>query len=389
MIDQSRALRGLRSTRVLARELGMVLPRTVAGLNESTGWTPASPRGVRQFGEVMLDELVLSGFSLLGGNLTKEVRPLSACTAAAEELSELGIDGAHADPKPLRAVAIQRRRLPGLGAGLAYERMTFGHDPRLPKTLEAEGLGGPARAVVHLCRHRDGPRPWLIWIHGAGQGGTQDLVLSRISRIHHKLGFNVAMPVQPGHGCRRREWPPYPDMDPLGNVAGMMRAVSEIRAVVRWVQPQATTVVVSGISMGTPVAALVSHLERQVDAVALYTPILGLNGMIARHLARWGSSQDEFRELLGSPEVSKLTSVIDPLSVDPAPPPQRRLIVGAWHDRMAMREPAIALQDRWGGELYWYDGSHVGHIFSRRVQAVTERFLRSVASQKGEDAVFE
>jgi hypothetical protein len=41
----------------IARELGMVLPRTVAGLNESTGWTPASPRGVRQFGEVMLDEL--------------------------------------------------------------------------------------------------------------------------------------------------------------------------------------------------------------------------------------------------------------------------------------------------------------------------------------------
>jgi hypothetical protein len=71
--------------------------------------------------------------------------------------------------------------------------------------------------------------------------------------------------------------------------------------------------------------------------------------------------------------------VIDPLRVDPAPPPQRRLIVGAWHDRMAMREPAVALQERWGGQLYWYDGSHVGHIFSRRVLSVTERFLRGVA----------
>ena len=134
---------------------------------------------------------------------------------------------------------------------------------RCRTTLEAEGLGGPARAVVHLCRHRDGPRPWLVWVHGAGQGGTEDLLLSRIGRIHHKLGFNVAMPVQPGHGCRRREWPVYPDMDPLGNVAGMMRAVSEVRAVVQWVQPQASAVVVSGISMGTPVAALVSHLERR------------------------------------------------------------------------------------------------------------------------------
>jgi pimeloyl-ACP methyl ester carboxylesterase len=365
----------------ITRELGMVVPRTVAGLNESTGWVPASRRGVRQFGEVMLDELALSGFSLLGGNLAEQLRPLAECEPAAEELSGLGIDRAHAEPAPLRATAVQRRRLPGLGGRLAYERMTFEHDPGLPKTLEAEGLGGPARAVVHVCRHTDGPRPWLVWVHGAGQGGTEDLVLSRIGRIHHELGFNVAMPVQPGHGSRRREWPAYPDMDPLGNVAGMMRSVSEVRAVVRWVQPQATAIVVSGISMGTPVAALVAHLERDIDAVGLYTPILGLNAMIARHLSRWGSARDGFRELLESPVVAKLTSVIDPLAVDPAPPPERRLIVGAWHDRMAMREPTTALQERWGGQLYWYDGGHVGHIFSRRVQRVSERFLRAAAAR--------
>jgi len=376
----SLATRSLGLTRDVVRELGMVVPRTVAGLNESTGWAPATPRGVRQFGEVMLDELVLSAFSLLGAG-PAVVRPLSECAPAAEELSALGIDGAHREPEPLRVQALQRRRI----GRLAYERMTFEHDPRLPATLEADGVGGTSRAVVHLCRHRDGPRPWLVWVHGAGQGGTEDLVLSRIGHIHHVLGFNVAMPVQPGHGCRRREWPAYPDMDPLGNVAGMMRAVSEVRAVVRWVEPQANTVVVAGISMGTPVAALVSHLERQIDAVALYTPILGLNAMIARHLGRWGSSRDGFRELLESSEVSRLTSVIDPLAVDPAPTPERRLIVGAWHDRMAMREPTTALQDRWGGQLYWYDGSHVGHIFSRRVQRVTERFLTEVAAARIDD----
>ena len=370
----SLATRSLVLTRDVVRELGKVVPRTVAGLNESTGWAPATPRGVRQFGEVMLDELALSGFSLLGGT-PKAIRSPDACTGAAEELSALGIDRAHADPEPLQVQRSQRRRI----AGLAYERLTFEHDPALPKTLAAEGFGGPARAVVHLCRHTDGPRPWLVWVHGAGQGGAEDLLLTRIGRIHHQLGFNVAMPVQPGHGCRRREWPAYPDMDPLGNVAGMMRAVSEVRAVVKWVRPQASAVVVSGISMGTPVAALVSHLQRDIDAVGLYTPILGLNAMIARHLGRWGSSRDVFRELLASPVVSQLTSVIDPLAVDPAPPPERRLIVGAWHDRMAMREPTTALQDRWGGQLYWYDGSHVGHIFSRRVQRVSERLLRAVA----------
>ncbi len=243
----SLATRGLDITRELGRELGMVLPRTVAGLNASTQWAGVSPRGVRQFGEVMLDELVLSSFSLLSGGLPAEIRQLSGCTEAAGELSALGIDGAHTEPNPLQISTIHRRRI----AGLAYERMTFDHDPALPQTLAAEGLSGPATAVVHLCRHRDGPRPWLVWVHGAGQGGTEDLLLSRIDRIHRKLGFNVAMPVQPGHGSRRRQWPRYPDMDPLGNVAGMMRSVSEVRAVVRWIRPQATAVVVSGISMGS------------------------------------------------------------------------------------------------------------------------------------------
>lgn len=351
----------------ISRELGMLLPRTVSGVR-------GQPFGVRPFGEVFLDELVLTGFSVLNDGRPTTVRTAQECAAAAEELSALGIDGAHAEPAPLHVRAVRRRRI----AGLAYERMTFEHDPALPQTLVDEGFGGAARAAVHLCRHRDGPRPWLIWIHGAGQGGAEDMLMSRIDRVHRGLGYNVAMPVQPGHGCRRGYWPAYPDTDPLGNVAGMMRSVSEIRAVLRWVRKQATTVVVAGVSMGSPVAALVSHLERDIDAVALYTPILGLNSMIARHLSRSGSSRRDYCTLLQSDVVSQLTSVIDPLRADPAPPPHRRLIVAARHDRMAMLEPALVLQERWGGQLYWYAGGHVSHVFSRRVQTVSERFLREV-----------
>lgn len=363
----------------ISRELARVLPRAVSGISESTGWSALSPRGIRQFSEVVMDELVLTGFSLLADDVTTAVRPLSACAAAAEELSALGIDRAHQDPQPLLERSVRRRRI----GALAYEQMTFEHDPALPGTLQAAGLGGPATAVVHLCRQRDGPRPWLVWVHGAGQGRPDDLLVSRAGRIQRKLGVNVAVPVQPGHGSRRRQWPPYPDIDPLANVAGMMRSVSEVRAVVQWLRPQSTAVVVSGVSMGSPVAALVSHLEKGIDGVALYTPILGLNGMIARHLGRMGPSRDSVRELLQSPVVSALTSVIDPLAVEPAPPPHRRLIVGAWNDRMARREPALALQDRWGGHFHWYDGSHVGHVFSRRVQAISERFLRGVIEEVG------
>jgi hypothetical protein len=219
-------------------------------------------------------------------------------------------------------------------------------------------------------------------VHGAGQGQPIDLLVSRARRIQDELGFNIALPVQPGHGVRRKKWPAYPNMDPLANVAGMMRAVSEVRAVVRWLQPQASAIAVSGVSMGSPVAGLVSHLEK-VDAVAVYTPIFGLNAMIAAHLGRWGPSVQDTIELLRSGAVAQVLSAIDYQSVEPSPRPERRLIVGAWHDRMAFREPALALHEKWGGELHWHRGSHVGHLFAGGVQAASDRFLGGLSAEGG------
>jgi len=219
-------------------------------------------------GEVVMDELALSGMTLTAPPPKLE-RTVQSCTAAAEELSTLGV-GAHAEPEPLRVTTIRRQRF----GPLRYERLTFDHDPSLPRSLAVEGLGGPATAALHLCRQGDTPRPWLVWLHGAGQGQPVDLLFSRARRIQSELGFNVALPVQPGHGRRRKAWPAYPNMDPLANVAGMMRTISEVRAIVRWLRPQSTAIAISGVSMGSPVAALVSHLEK-VDAVAVYTPMSG------------------------------------------------------------------------------------------------------------------
>jgi pimeloyl-ACP methyl ester carboxylesterase len=325
----------------------------------------------------VLDELALTGMTLTAPPPKLE-RSADSCAAAADELSGLGVADVHAEPDPLQVKSVRRRRV----GRLAYEQMTFEHDPRLPDSLAGEGLGGPATAAVHLCREGDDRRPWLVWVHGAGQGQPLDLLFSRARRIQGELGFNVALPVQPGHGVRRNKWPPYPNMDPLANVAGMMRAVSEVRAVVRWLRPRADAIAVSGVSMGSPVAGLVSHLE-EVDAVAVYTPIFGLNAMIANHLGRWGPSVQDTIELLRSDAVKRVMSAVDYQSVEPSAPAHRRLIVGAWHDRMAFREPALALHKRWGGQLYWHQGSHVGHLFAGGVQAVSERFLGGLSAAGG------
>jgi hypothetical protein len=102
-------------------------------------------------------------------------------------------------------------------------------------------------------------------------------------------------------------------------------------------------------------------------------------------LGRWGPSVRETIELLQSPAVAAAAAAVDHLVVEPTAPPQGRLIVGAWHDRMAMREPTLALHERWRGELYWYPGSHVGHLFSRCVQATSERFLSAVSASRSRE----
>jgi hypothetical protein len=350
-----------------------VLRRAESALNTSGDWNPLSPRGLRQLGEVMFDELALTGIAAQATRQPTLRRSVGSCAAAAEELPALSIACAHAEPEPLRVKVIRRRRF----GPQEYEQLTFEHHPSLPRSLQAEGLGGPATAVAHLCRTDDSPRPWLVWVHGANQGQPLDLLVSRARRLQNEFGMNIALPVQPGCGVRRNAWPPYPTMDPLANVAGVMRAVSEVRSLVRWLRPQSTAIAISGVSMGSPVAALVSHLE-QVDAVAVFTPIRGINATIAQHLGRWGASLQNTRELLQSDAVSDVAKVIDHLSVQPSPPPHRRLIVGAWHDRMAMRETALALHQRWGGQLYWHNGSHVGQMLSAGVQKTTEEFLCAV-----------
>jgi hypothetical protein len=359
----------------IGRDFAGVLPRAHSALRSSGDWEPLSPTGARQLGEVVLDELALSGMTLTAPPPKLE-RTLRSCEAAAEELSALGVDSAHTVPEPLKIKSIRHHKL----GRLTYEKLKFEHDPVLPDSLVAAGLGGPATAVAHLCRTGDDSRPWLVWVHGAGQGQPLDLLFSRARRVRDELGFNIALPVQPGHGSRRNAWPAYPNMDPLTNVAGMMRVVSEVRALVRWLRPQSTAMAVSGVSMGSPVAGLVSHFE-VVDGVAVYTPILGLNAMISQHLGRWGPSVNDTIELLGSDTVAAIASSVDHTAVEPTVPPRGRLIVGAWHDRMAMREPALQLHERWGGELFWHKGSHVGHLFASGVQDASERFLGALTGR--------
>ena len=86
--------------RRIGEDFAGVLPRAHAALR-SDGWNPLSPKGIRLLGEVMMDEVALSGMTLTAPPPRLE-RSAESCAAAADELSTLGVAGANAEPEPFQ-----------------------------------------------------------------------------------------------------------------------------------------------------------------------------------------------------------------------------------------------------------------------------------------------
>ena len=157
---------------------------------------------------------------------------------------------------------------------------------------------------MRVLRHEGAPRPWVVWIHGAEQGRVDDLFAFRVKHLHHELGLNVALPVLPHHGPRRDLGHSWPGFDLLGNVATMIRAVSDVRSVIGWIGDQdPASVAVVGMSLGGPVAALTAGLDERVDAVAATVPMLDAHATIAHHTAKTGGRGRKLAALLRSDPV--------------------------------------------------------------------------------------
>lgn len=66
------------------------------------------------------------------------------------------------------------------------------------------GFHANQEARATLLRHEDGPRPWLVCIHGQGMGRISDLDFLLMRQVHREIGANVLLPVLPLHGPRAR-----------------------------------------------------------------------------------------------------------------------------------------------------------------------------------------
>ena len=358
---------------------GSVIPRAISSSRaagrrtEETG-IPAWDLGAREFGETATDELFIAISALYREvpNLETVQASVDACAVAATELAGHGVADTHREPPPLRILGLRRRRL----GRRKYEHLEFESRPQLPQAMVDAGLAEAEVAHARILRHEGEPRPWVVFIHGAEQGRLDDLFAFRAVHLHEELGLNVAFPVLPQHGPRRDLGKAWPGFDLLGNIATMMRAVSDVRALIGWVATeQAPSISVVGMSLGGPVAALTAGLDDRVDAVCAMVPMLDAHATIAHHTERTGARGKKLAALLRAEPVRQLGAIVDPTELEPHAVPERRLVIAALNDRMTSVKAAQRLHERWKGSVHWHHGGHIGHLMSGQVKAELDAFL--------------
>lgn len=353
---------------------GTVIPRSVHGAVVAShrapdGLVPPTPLNARQAVEIAADDLCIAVFGMLRAkpDVERLERSVHRASLIASEVRALGIDAAHPAPPP---VTMTEEPL-SLRYGPHARLLEWDSRPVLPEPLTAYASRryvGHQRAAARVLQHPDGPRPWVVWTHGAAQGHEHDLRIFRARWLHQHLGLNLAFPVQPGHGHRSTEQPPYPGFDIIDNVTSVVRAVWDVRTMVDWVRRQgAPSISVIGTSLGAPVTALVAHLEPSVEAVAMVVPLLDMHGTMAYHAARTREGRRHV-DVLASEPVRAVSSIIDATAAIPHARPELRTVVAAQNDQMASARDARRLHDRWGGEMVWCAGGHVGRILSGEVR---------------------
>lgn len=345
---------------------------------------PSAPRSVRSVAEYAVDEL----FMAVQG-IVRELPSKRDVEIEMDRVSEMAAELAHLAPNDLHPSVIEPRNVelhaePRSWRGSTWELLSFDAPPTLPGPLDAAAAwlrqDHVQRAQVRIMRHHDGPRPWIIAVHGAEQGRDFDVKTFRSHHLHHGLGFNVAMPILPLHGPRRSDGIVVPGFDVVANVVFTLAAVTEVRALRQWISTQGDpAVALFGVSLGGYTAAVTAGVEPRLDLVLAGIPMVSMHRLLARHVTKSVSPVERTTGmLLRSEPVLELERFVDPLRFQPAVPVDRRFVMAGLIDRITTPYQALELWHHWGEPpLLWYPGGHTGHIWSKQFwESVDEALSR-------------
>lgn len=342
----------------------------------------------------LLDELVMVYFETLS-----EPMPADEFLRVEREVDELielwdsvGVrrDPAslHEPPTPPDDARIENATF----AGLDGETMTFtsGWEPHPLAPGRTAWLAQEYnhKVPVNLLRHGDGPRPWLVLVHGADMGRSFDARILRAKYFHETLGVDVAMPVLPTHGPRGHmpaTRAAFPTDDHVANVHGLTQALADVRRTIAWIRTQDPTAIgVYGFSLGGCVGSLLACTETELDAVVMGCPAADLVDLIRINSPGPIREQPRMHRLLARAEQA--AAPVTAFQLEPTLPVDRLALISAHADRLA--DPVFQVGRLWHHlgrpELRAVDSGHVSYFMRRRwVDLVAELLVARGVGEPG------
>ena len=336
----------------------------------------------------LMDQVLVSVFRVIRGLPDVEVfEAIEREVIAALEFYEQNgwLDNPEAffaTPPPLTEVSIRRVEQ----GDRCHERISFDSGyapyPGAPGGERWRSYTADDREYALVLRH-DEPRPWLVCVHGSEMGRADiDLRLFRAWHLHEDLGLNVALPVLPLHGPRKRGLPKgvdFPAENLIDNVHATAQAVWDIRRLLSWIRSQEpdSAIGLNSMSLGGYIASLVASLEDGLTCAILGVPVIDLIQVFGYH-AGFAADDPRKRVLDLATPIGRMLS---PVSLSPRVPLQGRFVYSGLADQVVHpRAHAVRIWEHWGRpDVHWYHGGHMSFFRSGPVQ----EFIDDALAQSG------
>ncbi len=296
----------------------------------------------------------------------------------------------HDDPRPLADVVSTW----GWALGQRYRRISWDSDfharPEEPGAERWEAFQQNHTASAWVLEHDDGPRPWVVCVHGFGTGAAvADMITFRAQHLHHDLGWNVAAIVLPVHGSRRPSrlgGEQFLGFDMMNGVHALAQSAWDMRRLLSWVRAQdPTSVVLHGVSLGGYVASLTTCLDGDLDAAIAGIPVSDFPGLFSHQAPQHVRERSVEHGILEG-NAERVYRVVSPLAMPTLVPFEKRFIFAGLGDRMAVPSQTQALWHHWEEPtISWFPGNHVGYLWSKKVAGFVDGILEDVTPSPVDD----
>lgn len=239
-------------------------------------------------------------------------------------------------------------------------------------------------AYARLIRHRDGPRPTVVAIHGFTAEGYLINEWFFALPWFYRMGCDIALFTLPFHGPRQTRFSPFSGH---GFFAGgsarfneaVAQSVFDFRILLDWFRRErgVEQVGVTGLSLGGFVAAMSASVEDRLAFSLPNVPIIS----VADLMLEWQPIGALMRAALavgglGPGDARRLVAASCPLTYPPVLPRERLMIVGGAGDRLAPPKHSRLLWDHWQRcRIYWFPGSHSIHLDRGKYLTEMARFM--------------